>query len=97
MMWLDLSRMLVMRRVVGRTLSRRVRSEPLWNGNLEPPLHTILTDREHVIRWAWNTHHRIRDRVIDAHTENPALTIVRLKTHAEVDSWVAGPLRDVME
>jgi hypothetical protein len=40
-------------------LSRQV----LWNGNLEPPLWTILTDREHIVRWAWTTHGKPATRV----------------------------------
>ena len=60
---LDLPRRLVMRRVVRRTLSRRLRHVELWNGNVEPPLRTILSDRDHIIRWAWRTHNDHAPRV----------------------------------
>jgi adenylate kinase family enzyme len=51
---LDYSRALVMTRVIRRTLERRYRRVELWNGNQEPPLRTFLTDREHIVRWAWD-------------------------------------------
>ena len=67
LVWLDLSRPVVLRRVVARTLRRRLRRrlrrQVLWNGNMEPPLRTIFTDREHIIRWAWSTHHDTARRV----------------------------------
>ncbi len=52
--WLDLPRRVVMRQVVRRTgdLVRRTRRRLLWNGNVEPPLRTFLTDPENVVRWA---------------------------------------------
>ena len=51
------------RRVVKRTLGRRLRREVLWAGNVEPPLRTFFTDREHIVRWAWSTRHRVRNDV----------------------------------
>jgi adenylate kinase family enzyme len=60
LVWLDLPRSLVMRQVIRRTLVRRLRRQQLWNGNREPALWTIFTDREHIVRWAWNTNHKGR-------------------------------------
>ena len=93
LVWLDLPRHLVMARVVRRTLRRRVHREVLWNGNVEPPLRTFLTDRDHIVRWAWRTHARTRDRVTTACATRPELVVVRLTTRAEVSEWVDGPLR----
>ena len=91
--WLDLPRRVVMRRVVRRTLRRSFGQVELWNGNREPPLRTILTDREHIIRWAWRTHDESLPR-IEAHLERrPELPVVRLRTPAEVGRWLDGPLR----
>ena len=42
LVWLDLPRRTVMRRVVQRTIVRRLRRQTLWNGNIEPPLRTIF-------------------------------------------------------
>ena len=51
MLWLDLPRRTVMRQVITRTVRRRLQREVLWNRNMEPPLHTILFDPDHVVRW----------------------------------------------
>src|SRR3954452_9329331 len=53
LVWLDLPHRTVMRQVIVRTISRRLRREALWNGNTEGPLRTFFTDRDHIIRWAW--------------------------------------------
>jgi adenylate kinase family enzyme len=95
LVWLDLPRAVVMRRVVRRTVRRSLGKEPLWNGNVEPPLRTILTDRDHIVRWAWRTHGRTAVRVAAAVERRPVLPIVRLTRPAEVAAWVEGPLRDV--
>lgn len=94
LVWLDLPRAVVMRRLLARTLVRRLRSQVLWNGNVEPPLHTVLTDREHVLRWAWASHARGRSRVLALLQERPDLVVVRLTSRRDVERWVDGPLRD---
>jgi hypothetical protein len=78
--------------VVRRTLRRRLRRERLWNGNIEPPLRTIFTDREHIIRWAWSTHGSNEARVLETSKRNPELAVVQLRTQREVDHWINGPL-----
>jgi adenylate kinase family enzyme len=92
LVWLDLPRAIVMRQVVRRTLVRRLRREPLWNGNLEPPLWTIVTEREHIVRWAWNTHHKTSGRVLEALHRRPDLTVVQLRNRDEIARWLRGPL-----
>ena len=54
--WLDLSRWRVFSQLVPRTVRRRLRRVQLWNGNVEPPLWTVFTDRDHLLRWAWRTY-----------------------------------------
>ena len=93
LVWLDLPRRVVMSRVARRTLRRRIRREPLWNGNLEPPLRTFLTDRDHIVRWAWRTHGRTAERVATARAVRPDLVVVRLTSPAQVTAWRDGPLR----
>jgi adenylate kinase family enzyme len=90
MVWLDLPTRLVLWQLTRRTLRRRVRHEQLWNGNLEPPLHTMLTDRDHVLRWAWRTRHRYAglDRVLSV--ERPDLPVVRLTSHAHARDWIGS-------
>ena len=55
LVWLDHGRWTVTQRVVRRTLRRRLRRTELWNGNYEPPLRTIFTDPDHIIRWSCGT------------------------------------------
>jgi hypothetical protein len=90
--WLDLSTLVVMRQVIRRTLRRRYRREVLWNGNVEPGLRTMWTDRDHVIRWAWRTRHRTTARIQDLLRERPNLPVVRLRSRREAAAWLAGPL-----
>lgn len=97
LVWLDLPRSTVMRQVVRRTVGRRLLRRELWNGNVEAPLWTILTDEEHIIRWAWRTHHTWPPRVAEAGARRPGLPVVRLRSHAEADRWLAGPLADVSD
>ncbi|MDX3236008.1 adenylate kinase [Streptomyces sp. ME03-5709C] len=94
LLWLDLPRRRVMRQVIRRTLLRRVRRQVLWNGNIEPPFRTILTDPEHIVRWAWNTHAETAKRVRRLLDDQPALTVVRIRSRYEAARWANGPLRD---
>jgi adenylate kinase family enzyme len=93
--WLDYRRHFVMRRLVVRTVRRRMTGEQLWNGNYEPPLSTVFTDREHLLRWAWNSHGDLRRKMaaIMVGQHSSRLAIVRLRGQREVDRWRAGPLR----
>jgi adenylate kinase family enzyme len=92
LVWLDHSRAHVMRQVVRRTLHRRLRSVEMWNGNLEPPLWTIFTRRDHIVRWAWRTHAKTATRVHRVLASGVAPVVVRLRTRHEVHAWLAGPV-----
>ncbi len=89
LVWLDLPRAVVMGRVVRRTVRRRLLRQPLWNGNVEGPLHTFFTDPEHIVRWAWRTHGTWLGHVAGARTAHPDLVVVRLQRPSEVDHWLA--------
>jgi hypothetical protein len=95
LVWLDLSRARVMRQVVARTLRRQWHRQVLWNGNVEPPLWTIFTDPEHIVRWAWTTHARSAQRIAALREERPDLDIVRLQSWNQVKRWLDGAVRDV--
>ena len=88
LVWLDYPVATSMRRVVRRTLRRRLRRIVLWHGNVEPPLWTILTDRDHIVRWAWRTRAKYRDLPAQASVEHPHLVLVRLRSQAEADRWM---------
>jgi len=93
LVWLDLGRWRVMRQVGRRTVRRSQQRQVLWNGNVEPPLWTVFTDPEHVVRWAWATHHESAQRVSAVLDLNPDLTVIRLPTRLAVEHWVEGPLQ----
>jgi adenylate kinase family enzyme len=90
MVWLDLPFRITLARVVRRTVHRRLHRVEMWNGNLEGPLWTFFTDDEHIVRWAIKTRNQYAERV--PAVEASGLTVVRLRTTAEVDRWLAGPL-----
>jgi adenylate kinase family enzyme len=91
--WLDLPTPLVLWRVARRTVIRRLLRQELWNGNREGPLRAVVTDPEHIIRWAWSTRHKAAERARDLVVSRPLLPVVRLRTPREVERWVSGPLR----
>ncbi len=68
----------------------------LWNGNLEPPMSTFFTDRDHIVRWAWRTHHENAERVAAAMASREDLSVVRLNSQQDVDDWLAGSLVDAI-
>ncbi len=94
LVWLDLPFATVtLPRLLRRTLRRRLRRQELWNGNVEPPLSTVVTDREHVVRYAVTGRHKYRERVPLLEAQHPGLTVVRLRSPREVTRWLEGPLR----
>ncbi len=97
LIWLDHSRWTVTQRVVRRTLRRRLRRIELWNGNYEPPLRTIFTHRDHIIRWSWRTHHKRRHEALDVADRTGGPLVVRLIGQRQVDAWVRGPLRQLAD
>jgi adenylate kinase family enzyme len=93
LVWLDLPRRTVMRQVVLRTLRRRLGRQRLWGVNIEPPLLTFLSDRDHIVRWAWRTHPEPATRVAALLVEQPGLAVVRITGRGQLDAWIDGPLR----
>jgi adenylate kinase family enzyme len=91
--WLNHPRWTVVRRVVSRTVSRRLRRTELWNGNIEPPLWTVFTDHEHIVRWSWQGYRRYATEIpaLLAEPDGERLTVVRLSGQRQVDAWLAGP------
>ena len=95
LVWLDLTRPRVLAQLVPRTLRRRLRRVELWNGNVEPPLWTILTERDHLLRWAWRTHPKTAARVRTVLASPDAPVVVRLRNRTEVRGWLNGPVAAV--
>jgi len=88
--WLDFPRWLVMWRVLRRTVTRFVRNTELWNGNREPSLWHAFTNPEGIIRWAWDTHARNREQILEAAAEHDHLELVRLRSPREARDWLDG-------
>lgn len=93
LIWLDLPRWQVMSQIVPRTVARRLRRVELWNGNVEPPLWTLFTDRDHILRWAWRTHLRTRHRVCELLAAPDGPVVVRLRSRHEIRAWLSGPVQ----
>lgn len=93
LVWLDLPFVRVtLPRLVRRTIRRRWSREELWNGNIEAPLWTVLTDREHIVRWAIRSRRNYRAAVPRLSHVYPHLIVVRLRSQPEVEEWLSGPL-----
>ncbi|WP_306306290.1 AAA family ATPase [Curtobacterium ammoniigenes] len=95
LVWLDYPARVHMYRLIMRTLRRRVRHVELWNGNIEPPLRTILWDPEHIIRWGWRGRRKLRERVIAAEHDHPHLRVIRIGSQRDADRFLKtlSPIR----
>ena len=91
--WLDLSRRVVMGRVVRRTIRRLLRGAELWNGNREAARMALaLHDPERsIVRWTWEGVHRYRS-LYEPMLADPVWAELgrhRLDSPAEVSDWLA--------
>jgi len=85
--WLDLPRRTVMRRISCRTLRRVAGRVELWNGNRERWRNLFTWDKnESIIAWAWQTYGSRRERYAALLTDpaNAHLTFVRLTSPVAV-------------
>jgi adenylate kinase family enzyme len=91
--WLDLPRRTVMRRIIWRTLRRVACRIELWNGNRERWRNFFTVDpQESVIMWAWTRHatYRARYEAAAADPANAHLRFVRLRRPAAVREFLRG-------
>lgn len=87
--WLDLPRRTVMRRVIARTLRRGILRQELWHGNRERLSNLLRWDPErNIVRWAWTSHANVRRRMLRA--VDAGLPVVRLRTRRDIDSWLGS-------
>lgn len=94
--WLDLPRSTVMRRLLKRTIRRAVTREELWNGNREPIGGMFRRDpRENIVLWSWRNHAECASRYATASLDsnNAHLTFVRVASDAEIDDLVTTARR----
>jgi adenylate kinase family enzyme len=91
--WLDLPRRVVMRRLVWRTLRRVAGRAELWNGNRERWRNVFTWDRnESVISWGWHSYgsNRARYAAAAADPANGHLSFVRLTSAGAVRRFLQG-------
>lgn len=88
LLWLDYSTPVKMQRLIRRTLRRRFGRQELWNGNTEPPLWTIFTRKEHIIRWGWDTRNALKLVVPTLEERFANLTAVRLSSPKATRMWL---------
>lgn len=89
--WLDLPLRLCLHRLQRRTLGRIRRGEELWNGNRES-LRSAFWGWESLFVYAVRKHVTQRRDLPEllARPELAHLDVVRLRTPAAVESWLAG-------
>ncbi len=68
--WLDYSRLIVMVRVLKRTVSRIITQEELWSGNKETFRNSFLV-KDAIVFWAWTTYKKRREQYSLMLKENP--------------------------
>jgi len=92
LIWLDLPRYTVMRRVLHRSIIRAAMQQELWNGNYETWRGWIKPD--HPIRWAWSQFDLHRKQTADRLTRHPHLMAIHLRSIREANRWLATIVDD---
>ncbi|WP_262379266.1 hypothetical protein [Nonomuraea sp. PA05] len=89
--WFDLPRVTVMRRLLRRTLWRMATGAELWNGNKES-FRFLFSKDESIIRWAWTKHAEYREKYRRAAADpgNAHLTFVRIGSRADSERLLSA-------
>lgn len=98
--WLDMSRWLVMGRIIFRTLKRSITGQLLWNGNRESLKQFFKWDpEENIVRWAWTSFDNNRRKNFRYMTEGKwsHAAVHQLRSTAEVKQFLrmASPHEDL--
>lgn len=87
--FLDYRRPVTLYRITARTLRRSRARERLWGtDNVEPPLHTLLTDPDHIVRWSMKGVGKSRRTIAEVAATHPDLPIVRLRSPRSTRGWL---------
>lgn len=89
--WVDMPRHVVMRRVISRSFGRAFTGEELWNGNTERWANLFKVDpEENIITWAWtryaSTKSKYEQRLGEARFQH--LEVFRLRSPKESDAFL---------
>jgi adenylate kinase family enzyme len=90
--WLDYSRALIMARVFRRSLMRALSGEELWAGTGNREDFRRWLQKDHPIRWTWDTYRRANERR-EARFSGAGLDHARkhrFRTPRETRRWLAG-------
>lgn len=93
--WLDLPRGVVMRRVIARSFGRALFRREIWPGTGNRESFAMWLDPEHPIRWAWSTFDQ-RRADYESRLAAPRwahLVVHRLRRPKAVDALLAGVRR----
>jgi adenylate kinase family enzyme len=82
--WIDLPRWKNIQRTLARSVRARLGRRSLWGTNVEPPLHTILTNRWHSVRVAVQNHDAARHLAETFIREHPSIPAVHLRAPHEI-------------
>jgi adenylate kinase family enzyme len=91
--WLDLARAVIMRRIISRSLGRVVFRRRLWNGNRERWRNVLSKDpATSIVAWAW-TQHDVYRQLYGAAMTDPQwahLRFVRVQSPKQVRALLSG-------
>ena len=88
--WLDYPYRIARRRLLLRTVRRRLLRTPLWNGNVEPALweRDGWTGENDILRWQKNTRTKWSERMPRIEATHPHLHVVHLDHPRALDAWL---------
>lgn len=88
--WLDPSKSRVMRQVITRSLLRAIRGDELWPGTGNRETFSRWLDKEHPIRWAFDTYQDRRNRYEQMFKDlaPQALSTWRVRTRKDADALI---------
>jgi adenylate kinase family enzyme len=89
--WLNFGIVVVLKRVVARTIRRLVRREALWHGNRESWWRTLFT-RDSIVWWTLTTHNRRKREFADLRSSSayPHLHWYEFTRPADVEHFLAA-------
>ena len=95
--WLDLPRLFVVRRLVWRTLRRGALRSELWNGNRESLTNMFRGGEANLLLWAWRHHGDYRRRYTEAMAD-PAYASARfIRIQGRTDAQPTAVLARILE
>ena len=90
LIWLDYPRPLIMRQVIVRSFLRAISGKELWPGTGNREMFSRWLDKDHPIRWAWDTYRpasKARDALFQGLADGP-IRLHRPRTHRQTDALV---------